>query len=380
MTTYDATIIGVGSMGSAAAYQLARRGKRVLALEQFDVPHALGSYHGVNRIIRLAYAEHPDYVPLLRRAYARWREIEKTAGEPLLIITGGLDVGPYHGATVKGSLLSCQTHGLTHELLDAAHVARRFPGYRLPDDLVAVYQPDGGFLMSERCVVAYAAAALDAGAEIHAREPVRHWDADGDTVRIETERAMYRARSLVITAGAWTSRLLPALKAAAVPERQVLLWTDPRRRPLFQPPNFPVFNLDAPEGHFYGFPVYGVPGFKIGLYHHRRERVDPDTIDRECHPEDEAVIRQGVRSYFPDADGPTLAMRTCMFTNSPDEHFIIDRHPRWPNVAFAGGFSGHGFKFASVVGEILAELVVDGRSRHDIGLFRLDRPVVRDAR
>lgn len=367
-------------MGSAAAYHLARRGKRVLALEQFDVPHALGSYHGVNRIIRLAYAEHPDYVPLLRRAYALWRELEKSTGERLLIITGGLDVGPREGSTVTGSLLSCERHRLTHALLDAREIARRFPGYRLPDDLVAVYQPDGGFLMSERCVVAYAGAALDAGAEIHAREPVRRWDADGNTVRITTDRATYRARSLVITAGAWTSRLVPALRAAAVPERQVLLWADPRHRELFQPSNFPVFNLDAPVGHFYGFPVYGVPGFKIGLYHHRGERVDPDTIDRECYPEDEKVIREGVRRYFPDADGPTLAMKTCMFTNSPDEHFIIDRHPEFPNVALAAGFSGHGFKFSSVVGEILADLVTEGRSRHDIALFRLDRPVVGIAR
>jgi sarcosine oxidase len=372
-TSFDAIVVGLGSMGSATLYHLARRGQRVLGLEQFDIPNALGSSVGVNRIIRLAYAEHPDYVPLLRRAYELWRELEAVASERLLVITGGLDVGREHEENVQGSLLSCRVHHLPHELLDAGTVQRRFPGYRLPNDMVAVYQPDGGFLMSERCVVAHTAAALDLGAEIHGRERTMSWSAVGKGVRVTTESGSYEAGSLVVTAGSWVGELVAELVPLAVPERQVLLWAQPRRPEHFRIDAFPVFTMQAPEGRFYGFPVYGVPGFKIGKYHHRRERVRLDAIDRECHAEDEAVLREGLRRYFPDADGPTLAMKVCLFTNTIDEHFILDRHPDHPQVALAAGFSGHGFKFCSVVGEIMADLVMEGATRHKIDRFRLAR-------
>jgi sarcosine oxidase len=372
-TPYDAIVVGLGSMGSATLYHLARRGLRVLGLEQFDVPNVLGASVGVNRIIRLAYAEHPDYVPLLLRSYELWRELELLAKERLLVITGGLDVGRENEETVQGSLLSCQIHHLTHELLDAPTVQRRFPGYRLPREMVAVYQPDGGFLMSERCVIAHAVAALDLGAEIHGRERTTSWRADGARVRVTTESGTYEAGSLVVTAGPWVGELVPLLAPLAIPERQVLLWAQPRRPEYFRSDSFPVFTMQAPEGRFYGFPVFGVPGFKIGKYHHRRQSVRLDAIDLECHPEDEAVLREGLRRYFPDADGPTLAMKVCLFTNTSDEHFILDRHPDYPQVAIAAGFSGHGFKFCSVVGEIMADLVTDGTTRHKIDRFRLAR-------
>ena len=371
--TYDAIVVGLGSMGSATLYHLARRGRRVLGLEQFDVPNSLGSSVGVNRIIRLAYAEHPDYVPLLHRSYELWRELENVAREKLLVITGGLDVGREDEENVQGSLLSCSVHHLPHELLDAGAAARRFPGYKLPSDMVAVYQPDGGFLMSERCVVAHTAAALGLGAEVHGRERVKSWSASGRGVVVESESGTYEAGSLVLTAGPWVGELCAELAPLAVPERQVLLWAQPRRPESFDSASFPVFTMQAPEGRFYGFPVFGVPGFKIGKYHHRRQSVRLDAIDRECHPEDEAVLREGIRRYFPDADGPTLAMRVCLFTNTADEHFILDRHPAHPHVAIAAGFSGHGFKFCSVVGEIMADLVTEGATRHKIDMFRLGR-------
>lgn len=374
MPAYDAIVIGVGGMGSATVYHLARRGARVLGLEQFDIPHDRGSSHGVNRIIRLAYMEHPSYVPLLRRAYELWREIENVSGERLLIITGGIDAGAPASATVRGSRLSCDLHHLPHDVLDAAALHRRFPGYRLPSEMVAVYQPDGGFVLSERAIVAYVTAAQALGAEIHARERVLTWEASGDrAVEVRTDRAPYRARRLIITAGSWAAQLVPALAPVAVPERQVLIWVHPRRPEYFRLGVFPVFNLEAPEGRYYGFPVYGIPGFKIGKYHHRLEQVDPDHVDREIYPEDEEVLREGIRRYFPDADGPTMTSKTCLFTNTPDEHFVLDLHPECPQVAIAAGFSGHGFKFCSVVGEIMADLSLDGRSQHDLGLFRLQR-------
>jgi sarcosine oxidase len=374
---YDTIVIGVGGMGSAAVYHLAGRGQRVLGREQFDIPHDLGSSHGTNRIIRLAYWEHPSYVPLLRRAYELWRDLEHLAGERLLIITGGVDAGPEDSPTVVGSLLSCDLHHLPHETLTGAELHRRFQGYRLPDDMVAVYQPDGGFVLSERAIVAHVLAAQDLGAEIHAREPVLDWEAGAGGVRVRTAHSAYAADRLVITAGPWAGRLVPALARTAVPERQVLLWAQPRRPEYFRLGTFPVFNMEAPEGRFYGFPIYGVPGFKIGKYHHRLEHTAADSVDRAIHPEDEAVLREGIRRYFPEADGPTMALKTCLFTNSPDEHFILDRHPDHQNVTIAAGFSGHGYKFASVVGEIMTELALDGRSRFDLSLFAVKRLATR---
>jgi sarcosine oxidase len=370
---YDAIVVGVGGMGSAAVYELARRGLRVLGLESHDIPHDRGSSHGINRIIRLAYWEHPAYVPLLRRAYELWRDLEAGRGEQLLYITGSLDAGRTDSKTVVGSLRSCEVHNLDHELLPAPEVNRRFPGYRLAPDMMAVLQPEGGFVLCERAIVNYVEAARGLGADVHAGEPVVSWTPSAGGVEVRTGAATYGADHLVLTAGPWTAALVPALNALARPERQVMLWTEPLVARFFQLDVFPVFNLDAPDGHFYGFPNFGASGFKIGKYHHRREAVDPDRMDRDCHPEDEAVLREGIRHYFPDADGPALAMKTCLFTNSPDEHFIIDAHPALPQVTLAAGFSGHGFKFCSVVGEILAELTIDGSSRHDLGLFRLSR-------
>jgi sarcosine oxidase len=372
--TYDVVVVGVGGMGSAAVYQLARRGVAVLGLEQFDIPHEFGSSHGISRIIRLAYAEHPDYVPLLRRAYELWRQLENLAGERLLITTGGIDAGLENSATVRGVLRCCAIHHLPHERFSAAALRRRYPGYRLASNMVAVYQPDAGFLLSERCIVAHVGAAQKLGAEIRARERVIEWHKAKRWLVIRTDRTSYRAKKMVVTAGPWARTLVTELSDLAVPERQVLIWTQPLRPEFFGLGSFPVFNMEAPEGRFYGCPVYANPGFKLGKYNHRRERIDdPDRMDRRCYPEDEEILRSAIRRYFPDANGPTMAMRTCLFTNSPDAHFMLDLHPRCPQVAIAAGFSGHGFKFCSVVGEIMSDLAVDGNTRWDISLFRLHR-------
>ena len=370
---YDVIVIGVGAMGSAAVFELASRGYRVLGLEQFDIPHDRGSSHGVSRIIRLAYFEHPSYVPLLRRAYERWRELESAAGERLLHVVGSVDAGLPDGPVVTGSLQSCLNHDLPHETLTSAEVTQRFPGCRLPSDYMGLYQPDGGFLMSERCIVAHVAAALERGADVRAREPVLEWDCTGDRVTVKTARGSYEAGSLVITAGAWSGPAIPSLDRLLVPERQVLGWFQPLRPELFTPGALPVVIGEFEEGKYYTTPVFGVPGFKIGKFHHLGEKTTADGLDRECRDEDEAVLRQAVVRYFPDANGPVMSMRACMFTNSPDEHFIIDALPGAPNVHVAAGFSGHGFKFSSVVGEIMADLATRGETPHDISLFRVDR-------
>lgn len=366
---YDAIVVGVGGMGSAALYHLARRGRRVLGLERFDVPNELGSSHGVTRIIRLAYYEHVSYVPLLLRAYELWRELEREVGEQLLCVTGSLDTGPPEQLVFAGSLRSCEEHDLEHEVLDAAEVARRFPAYRLAPEAMAVLQPDGGFLLPERCIVAHVDLALAAGAELHARERVLRWEPRGEGVAVRTERAEYEGQRLVLTAGAWMKELA-GLPVEA--ERQVLAWLQPLRPDLFTPATFPVFNLQLDgEDRWYGFPVFGIPGFKVGKYHHRWERGPADELDREPRAVDEALLRGFAERHFPDGAGPTMTLKTCLFENSPDEHFLIDRLSHAPQVVVGGGFSGHGFKFCSVVGEILADLALDGETRHEIGFLRL---------
>ena len=370
MDRYDVVVVGVGGMGSAALYHLARRGKRVLGLERFDLLHEQGSSHGLTRIIRLAYFEHPDYVPLLRRAYELWRALEAEAGEQLLHVTGIVEGGD---RILDGVLRSCEEHDIAHEVLNGAQIAERFPAYRLPPGMDVVHQPDGGFVVPERCIVAHVEGALSHGATLRARERVLEWKQNENGVRVATDRSVVEADTLVLTAGAWSQDVarLPAGLVRGV--RQSLAWLQPTRPELFEPDRMPVFNLALDGEHFYGFPAHGIPGFKLGRYDHFGSGGDPDTIAREPTIEDEAPLRAFAERYFPDGAGPTVALKTCLFEPSPDEHFLIDRHPDAPSAVVAAGFSGHGYKFCSVVGEILADLAIDGSTAHDIGLFRLDR-------
>lgn len=367
---WDVIVIGVGGMGSATVYQLASRGCKVLGIEQNNIPHDLGSSHGINRIIRLAYAEGEEYVPMVKRSYRLWQNLGRRVNERLLFKTGGVDAG----GLVEGVLKSCEKHNLNCEELSARSLRKRFPGFRLPSKMRAVYQPKSGFVLSERSIVAHVSLALDLGAEIHARERVLYWEVKKGTVTVRTDRGSYRAARLVITAGPWAAHVIERLKGVVKPERQVLLWVQPKRPELFQMGSFPVFYMQDGDEKFYGLPIYGIPGFKIGKYNHLKEQVDPNTMDRECHSKDERVLREAIRKYFPDADGPTIAMKTCLFSNTKDENFILDLHPDFPQVSIAAGFSGHGFKFCPVIGEIMADLALEGGSESfDLGLFRLDR-------
>lgn len=374
MANFDVIVAGVGAMGSAAAYHLAKRGQRVLGLERFDIPHAMGSSHGTNRIIRLAYFEHPLYVPILRRAYELWRELEQLSSEQILFVTGSMDIGAQGSEVINGSLASCREHHLHHELLSAAEVMRRYPGYLLPHTFQAVYQMDGGFVASERAVTAAARLALESGAIIRGHEPVLEVSpAPGGGVRVRTTRGTYEAGRLVASAGAWIGEMLPRLKEIAVPERQVLGWFRPRTPELYRLGAFPVSNLKSDLGHFYQFPMWTVPGFKIGLYHHLRERGEADTLSRVPTQQDEEVLREGIVRFFPEANGDVLALRTCLFTNTPDEHFILDTLPGFPEVIVASPCSGHGFKFSSAIGEILATMAMGRALRFDLSPFRLSR-------
>jgi sarcosine oxidase len=354
--------------------ELTDRGAKVLGLDRASIPNDSGSSHGVNRIIRLAYMEDPRYVPLLHLAYTRWRALGERLDEEILVITGGVDVGLPGSDAVAGALETCRVHELDHELLDADALMSRFPGFRVPAEFQAVYQPQGGFVMSERAIAGYARLALEGGADLRGHEPLTEWHPEGDGVVVRTPKGEYRARRLVITAGAWAGSLVPELSRIALPERQVLMWSRMLRPERFAVGAFPVFNLEVPEGRYYGFPEYGIPGFKLGLFHHRSEIIDPDAWDRSVlDPEDEAVLRAATSRYFPDADGPALTLKTCMFTNTPDEHFIIDTHPDLPQVVVVSPCSGHGFKFASAIGVVVADLALDGGTEEDIEMFRMDR-------
>ncbi|SDA24042.1 sarcosine oxidase [Methylobacterium sp. UNC378MF] len=380
-TPYDVIVVGIGGMGSAAAWQLAKRGQRVLGLERYDIPHAMGSSHGISRIIRLPYYEDPAYVPLLRRAYALWRDLEAATGDEILVITGSIDGGAEESDVFQGALASARLHDLPHEVLTANAVNERFPAYRLAEGMRAVYQPQGGLVASERAIVAHVRAAQAHGAEIHAREQVLDWQATpGGGVVVRTDHGTYEAGRLVLTAGAWAADLAAPLAGLAAPERQVLAWLQPQEPAWFEPSRFPVFNLQVPEGRYYGLPVYEVPGFKFGRYHHLGETGAPDALRREPDAADERLLRDFAERYFPAGSGPTMALRDCMFTNTPDEHFILDHHPDHPQVVLASPCSGHGYKFCSVIGEILADLASgDGRTRHEIGFLGLDRPGLRPA-
>jgi sarcosine oxidase len=371
---YQTIVVGVGGMGSATCYQLARRGQRVLGLERFDIPHAKGSSHGVTRIIRLPYYEHPSYVPLLKRAYELWHELEQRVEEKLLYMTGSIDAGRAESWVFQGALQVALEHHLPHEVLSSEQITKRFPGYQFPSDVMGVYQPQGGFLLPERCVVSYVNAAVALRADIHGREQVlAYTSTPSGGVRVTTDRATYEAESLILTAGAWNAHLLPFLKPLAVPERQVLAWFQPQRPEYFAVERFPVFNVIVPEGRFYGFPVFGIPGFKLGKYHHLQETGDPDTLLTEPTREDEELLHAFASRYFPLGSGPTMSLATCMFTNTPDGHFIIDLHPQSPQISFASACSGHGFKFVSVVGEMMADLAEHRKSRYNLEIFRLDR-------
>lgn len=375
---HDCVVVGMGAMGSAATYHLAKRGLRVLGLEQFNIPHTMGSSHGYSRIIRMAYFEDDRYIPLLRRSYELWFELEKLHGEKLFHQTGSMDMGPEDGEIVKRSVFSCDKHNLPYELLRGEEINTRFPAFQVPSNYVACFQPDGGFLVPEKCIVAYVEAAMKVGARVQARERMLSYRLREDgIVVVSTNKGEYLTKKLCVTAGAWASKLLPELQHLAQPERQVLGWFQPlpgEDLAKYKPDRLPVANIETSKGLFYySFPMYQVPGVKVGCYHHFYEKVDPDTINREPTLQDEEQVRDVLRQFLPGANGPTMSLAACMFTNSPDEHFIIDTHPVLPQVVIAAGFSGHGFKFASVVGELLADLVIEGHTVPEANLFKMDR-------
>lgn len=383
MTSYDVIVLGLGAMGSAAAAQLASRGVRVLGLEQYTAAHDRGSSHGGSRMIRFTLYREQAYVRLLARAYELWRGLERDGGETVLSITGGLAVGRPDHSVIAGGMRSAQEAGIAYEVLDPVDVRRRFPPFAADAGVIGVYEPSAGFLRPEAAVRGYLGQAAKRGAELRFGEPALRWEASrsGDGVRVVTAAGTYEASRLVLTPGPWAAGTAANLDLPLAVARVVMFWFDPPGGiEPFLPGRFPVF-VCVPEGgeRFYGFPAHEGPrgGVKLA-FSLQLTPCTPDTIDRAVHEAEIALMKEHLARCVPALDGPCIAARTCMYTNTPDLHFVIGPHPDAPQCFVACGFSGHGFKFASVVGEILADLVVDGRTRHEIGLFAPTR--FRDAR
>lgn len=357
-------------MGSAAAYHLARRGHKVLGFDRFHPPHAQGSSHGETRIIREAYFEHPVYVPMVQRAFELWAELEERSRTALYRQTGGLMIGAVESELVTGALRSAREHGLAHELIGAGEIRERFPALQPAGDMVGVLEARAGVLFSERCVAMHLEWAREAGADLNFDEPVLTWAARGSGVQVSTPRGEYGAQHLIATAGPWGSGLFPELALPFAVERQTVYWFEAQRAAdLFDPKRCPVHLWQFDGRHFfYGFPDLG-RGVKVAR-HHDGPTTTPDLADRDVSADEVEDIRDLVRRFVPRADGPLRKSAVCLYTNTPDEHFWIDRHPAHPQVLIVSPCSGHGFKFASVIGEIVADSLVEGRSRFDLSLFR----------
>ena len=373
-SSYDVIVIGLGGMGSAAAYRLAGRGLHVLGLERFGPGHNRGSSHGGSRVTRQAYFEDPAYVPLLLRAAELWEQIERDSGRSIVTYTGGVMIGRPDSRTVAGSRLSAEQWGLAHELLDAAELRRRFPTLNPEDDEIALYEAMAGFVRPEASVLAHLQLAGRAGADLHFEETVAEWTAEpsGSGVRVTTDQDTYTADRLVICPGAWAPKLLADLGIGFEIERQVMYWFAPEGgTDAFTADKHPIYIWELDDGEqFYGFPAIDGPegGAKVAMFR-GGQICTAETIDRQVHDAEVEAIRTRLRPRLPALPGPLLNAATCMYTNTADEHFVIATHPAHEQVTVACGFSGHGFKFVPVVGEILADLAAEGTTAHPIALF-----------
>lgn len=384
---FDFIVIGAGGVGSAALYHLARRGARVLGLDRFAPGHDRGSSHGQTRIIRQAYYEHPDYVPLLFRAYELWDELGRQVGGPLRHEIGLLEAGPKESEILAGVRRSAAEHRLAIDELSAAELTRRFPEFRVPDDWSGVFEPKAGYLEVENCVVAHIEQAKRHGAELRTGVSVKHWRTTADGVEVSIDSEVFQARGLIVTAGPWAAQLLTDLPVRLIVRRQTQYWypAGEYRAGL----SCPAFLFDNPDGVFYGLPevavgssggssgqsggVGGTAGLKVAEHTGGQEVGDPLSVDRSFGSIDNARVESFLARYLPRVARRLLRYSVCMYTVSPDEHFIVDRVPSNPRVLFAAGLSGHGFKFTCVLGEALAELAMEGKTDLPIGFLSLNR-------
>jgi sarcosine oxidase len=372
----DVIVVGVGSLGSMALWRLARRGAAVLGLERFEPGHDRGSGHGESRMIRTAYFEGPGYVPLVRSAFALWRQLEAEASVELLTQTGALMIGQPDGDLVSGALRSAREHELVHEVLGPAEARARFPQHRLAAGEVALWERDAGVLRPERAIRAAAELALSLGASLVTGTRVTGLEADGEGVTVHAAGRSWRARQAVVCAGPWLSGLLPGLDVPLVVERQVMTWfpaSDPAR---FAPERFPVFIHDLAGVYGYGLPSLDRRTVKVGIHHYGRP-VEPDEPDGEVSQADVAPARRVVAETLDGLEPAPVRAGVCLYTNTPDDHFVVGGAPDLAGVTVFSCCSGHGFKFAPVMGDVAADLAVSGATAYPVAGFspaRFARP------
>jgi len=374
MNTYDVIVLGTGGVGSAAVLQLARRGLRVLGLDRFPGGHDRGSSHGETRIIRKAYFEHPDYVPLVQRAYELWRELEAASGQQLLFEVGLIEIGPANGIVIPGILQCAAEYDLDVSMLDATDVAHRHLGFVISPDAQAVYEREGGYLLVEPCVLAHLETAKAAGAELRTDQAVVSWTQENGGITVQTETDTWRADKLVITAGAWAKSLLADLNIPLRIVRKHVHWYRCDRPVYRQDRGCPVFFYEVDHSYFYGFPQMDTRGVKVSEHSGGTVIEDPLTDDKSIELADQERVEQFLLRHLPGVSSQPTDHGVCYYTVSPDEHFIVDRHPLYDRVSFAAGLSGHGFKFTGVLGELLADLTCDGTTSLPIAFMRCDRP------
>ncbi|KKK38200.1 methyltryptophan oxidase [Mesobacillus campisalis] len=380
-THYDVIVVGAGSMGMAAGYYLSKQGVKTLLVDSFNPPHTNGSHHGDTRIIRHAYGEGREYVPFALRAQELWYELEKRTHHKIFTKTGVLVFGPKNeSAFVSETMEAAKLHSLTADLLEGDQINKRWPGVTVPEHYEAIFEPNSGVLFSENCIRAYRELAEANGAKVLPYTPVEDFEISQDLVKIQTPNGTFTANKLIVSMGAWNSKLLSKLdiEIPLQPYRQVVGFFESDESKYSNDSGYPAFMVEVSNGIYYGFPSFGGCGLKIG-YHSYGQQIDPDTIDREfgVYPEDENNLRLFLEKYMPGANGELKRGAVCMYTKTPDEHFVIDLHPKYSNVAIAAGFSGHGFKFSSVVGETLTQLVTTGQTEHDISIFSINRPALK---
>lgn len=371
MLDQNIIVIGGGVMGTSAALALARRGCKVTLLEQFDVGHDRGSSHGQSRILRYAYFEHPEYARMVQKVAPMWRAIEVDTGQSLMHRCGGLDIGPRDGELVTGSLRACRELGLEHEFLNGDDIGKRWPFANMTE-LAGVYQPDACILRADQCVAALEELAIRDGVVVRPNTKVTSIEQQADHVVVETNDSQLHADHVIVTAGAWMRRLLEELDLPLTVVRKAVLYFNVTNLDAFDISRFPIYIVETGDAYYYGFGKMDQNGVKIGD-HLGGEVVDPDHVERAMRAEDESHLRKFTRKYLPGADGDVVGFETCLYTKTPDEDFIIDKHPDLDRITIAGGFSGHGFKFGPLIGEILANLAVNGKADHPVERFRINR-------
>lgn len=377
---FDVIVLGVGSMGSSACYHLAKAGVKVLGLEQSTIVHQQGSHHGQSRIIRKAYFEHPDYVPLLKRSYQLWKELSEVSGEMLYTQTGLLYAGRPDGGLMKGIHDSAERHHISIQSGSPRKLGSAYPVLNLPDHFEIILEREAGFLSPEKCIRAYASQAEKRGATIKTNEKVLGWKTSGTGIEVSTAHGIYHAEKLVITGGPWSSQLLPGMDKHLKVTRQTVFWIDVKNPELFALNKFPCWLAEHEDTgeFFYGFPIlpekiYGAPSGLKFAQHNPGQTVNPDAVNRNISDIEKESLRSIVEKFFPGQFSGIRHAHVCLYTYSPDEHFIIDALPDNPRVVYAAGFSGHGFKFSSVVGEVLTDLALKGKSEQPVDFLNLSR-------